>query len=141
MPPIRPIQFSALKALDPLHQQPQRGEDDDDQADIEHVGHGPSSDCRNPGATPGHPGDYAVLPGERGDWRVHAAPMRAGRQTLTEPMQPGAPARVITVTCGYGQNPAGTAWRCWPGSWPRWRWPRSWSRSVAVFPTPTPPWP
>src|SRR5690242_1608114 len=51
MPPIRPIQFSALKALDPLHQQPQRREDDDDQADIDHVGHGSSSDCRGPAST------------------------------------------------------------------------------------------
>src|SRR6516225_10880067 len=85
MPPIRPIQLSALKALDPLHQEPERGEDDDDQADIEHVGHGPSSDCRNPGATPGHPGDYAVLPGERatlkGPCGTHAGRARNPNRT------------------------------------------------------------
>src|SRR5215468_8330855 len=71
MPAIRPIQLSALKALDPLDQQPQRGEDDNDQADVEHVGHGPSSDCHNPGAIPGISGDHAVLTGK---WGASAGP-------------------------------------------------------------------
>src|SRR5215472_5962686 len=71
MPAIRPIQLSALKTLDPLDQQPQRGEDDNDQADIEHVGHGPSSDCHNPGAIPGISGDHAVLTGK---WGASAGP-------------------------------------------------------------------
>jgi len=42
MPPIRPIQFSALKALDPLHDEKEHGEDDKRQADIEQVPHGDS---------------------------------------------------------------------------------------------------
>src|SRR5690348_11116822 len=63
MPAIRPSQFSALKALDPLHQQPQRGEDDYGQADVEQVRHGPSSDCAAPGSTSEIPGDHAVLTG------------------------------------------------------------------------------
>jgi hypothetical protein len=41
-PPISPIQFSALKALDPLHEEPQHGEGDYGQADIEKVLHDPS---------------------------------------------------------------------------------------------------
>src|SRR4249919_1869793 len=41
-PPIRPIQLSTLKALDPLDQKPQRGEDDNHQADIENILHGSS---------------------------------------------------------------------------------------------------
>src|SRR5580704_3522984 len=39
MPAIRPIRFSALKALHSLHQEEERGEDDDRQADVEHVQH------------------------------------------------------------------------------------------------------
>jgi hypothetical protein len=35
MPPIRPIQFSALKALDPLQDEKEHGEDDERQADVE----------------------------------------------------------------------------------------------------------
>jgi hypothetical protein len=37
MPPIRPIQFSALKGLNPLQDEVQKGEDDDRQADVEPV--------------------------------------------------------------------------------------------------------
>ena len=40
MPPIRPIQFSALKALDPLDEQEERGEHDDRQPDVYEVEHG-----------------------------------------------------------------------------------------------------
>src|SRR6266699_1124954 len=87
MPPIRPIQFSTLKALDPLHQEPQRGEDDDDQADIKHVGHGPSSDCRNPGATPGIPGDSAVLPAQPTAVNLPCATHARQPRSLTEPMR------------------------------------------------------
>jgi hypothetical protein len=39
---IRPIQFSALKVLDPLDEKEERGEDDDRQADAEQVRHGGS---------------------------------------------------------------------------------------------------
>ena len=39
-PPIRPSQLLTLKALDPLDQQPERGEDDDGQADEQKVEHG-----------------------------------------------------------------------------------------------------
>ena len=39
-PPIRPIQFSTLKPLDPLEQQPQRAEGDNRQGDKEQVLHG-----------------------------------------------------------------------------------------------------
>src|SRR5215813_3437370 len=39
-PPIRPIQFSALKSLNALHDEPEHAEDDDGQADIEQVPHG-----------------------------------------------------------------------------------------------------
>jgi hypothetical protein len=42
MPPIKPIQFSALKALDPLQDEEEHGEDDDRQPDIEQVRHGDS---------------------------------------------------------------------------------------------------
>ena len=39
-PAIRPIRFSALKALDPLHEEEKRGENHDDQPDIDEVEHG-----------------------------------------------------------------------------------------------------
>jgi hypothetical protein len=42
MPPIRPIQFSALKALDPLQDEEEHGEDDDGQDDVKQVRHGDS---------------------------------------------------------------------------------------------------
>lgn len=38
MPAIRPIRLSALNALDPLHQEIERGEHHDRQADVDHVG-------------------------------------------------------------------------------------------------------
>ena len=41
-PPIRPIQLLTLKALDPLDQKPERGEDDNRQANVEKVLHGSS---------------------------------------------------------------------------------------------------
>jgi hypothetical protein len=37
---MSPIQFSALKALNPLEQEPERGENHDGQTDIEKVLHG-----------------------------------------------------------------------------------------------------
>jgi hypothetical protein len=40
MPTIRPIQFSALKALDPLDEEEERGEYDDRQPDVDEVEHG-----------------------------------------------------------------------------------------------------
>jgi hypothetical protein len=40
MPTIRPSQFSALKALDPLDEEVENGEDQDGQADICKVLHG-----------------------------------------------------------------------------------------------------
>jgi hypothetical protein len=40
MPKIRPIRFSALKALNPLQQEEEQGEYHDREADIKHVGHG-----------------------------------------------------------------------------------------------------
>src|SRR5438094_10677021 len=39
-PPTRPSQLLTLKALDPLHQEPERGEDDDCQAYVDEVEHG-----------------------------------------------------------------------------------------------------
>jgi hypothetical protein len=39
---IRPIQFSALKVLDPLDEEEERSEHDDRQADAEQVRHGGS---------------------------------------------------------------------------------------------------
>jgi hypothetical protein len=41
-PPIRPSQLLTLKALDPLDQKPERGEDDNGQADVEKILHGSS---------------------------------------------------------------------------------------------------
>jgi hypothetical protein len=41
-PPIRPSQLLTLKALDPLDQKPERGEDDNRQADEEKILHGSS---------------------------------------------------------------------------------------------------
>jgi hypothetical protein len=41
-PPISPIQFSALRAFDPLDQQPEGSENHDRQPDIDEVEHGPS---------------------------------------------------------------------------------------------------
>jgi hypothetical protein len=41
-PKIKPIQFSALKALDPLDDEDEHGEDDDRQADVQQVVHGDS---------------------------------------------------------------------------------------------------
>src|SRR5215468_9451281 len=38
-PAIRPIQLSALKVLNPLHEQGEQQEDDDGQADIEEIVH------------------------------------------------------------------------------------------------------
>jgi hypothetical protein len=40
MPTMRPMMFSALKALDPLDEEEERGEHDDRQADIDEVEHG-----------------------------------------------------------------------------------------------------
>jgi hypothetical protein len=39
-PPIRPIQFSALKVFDPLQDEEKHGEDDDRQPDAKQVQHG-----------------------------------------------------------------------------------------------------
>src|SRR5215469_410342 len=39
IPTIRPIQLSALKALDPLHQEDEQREDQNCQADVEQIGH------------------------------------------------------------------------------------------------------
>ena len=39
-PAIRPIRFSALKTLDPLDEEEKRGENHDDQPDIDEVEHG-----------------------------------------------------------------------------------------------------
>jgi hypothetical protein len=39
---IRPTQFSALKVLDRLHEEEERGEDDDGHADDQQVIHGSS---------------------------------------------------------------------------------------------------
>jgi hypothetical protein len=41
-PPIRPSQLLTLKALDPLDQKPERGENDNYQANVEKVLHGSS---------------------------------------------------------------------------------------------------
>ena len=37
---MRPMMFSALKALDPLHEEEERGENHDGQPDIDEVEHG-----------------------------------------------------------------------------------------------------
>lgn len=39
-PTIRPIRFSALKTLDPLHEEEERSENHDRQPDIDEVEHG-----------------------------------------------------------------------------------------------------
>jgi hypothetical protein len=39
-PKIRPMRFSALKALDPLQDEEEHGEHDDREADVKQVGHG-----------------------------------------------------------------------------------------------------
>jgi hypothetical protein len=41
-PPIRPSQLLTLKALNPLDQKPERGKDNDRQADVEKILHGSS---------------------------------------------------------------------------------------------------
>jgi hypothetical protein len=43
-PAIRPIRFSALKTLDPLHEEEKRGENHDRQPDIDEVEHGTLQD-------------------------------------------------------------------------------------------------
>src|SRR5215472_17197581 len=107
MPPIRPIQFSALKALDPLHQQPQRGEDDDRQADIQQVGHGPSSDCHTPDATlltrMTMQSYLGKMPFSMGPCGIYTG--RPG--SLTEPTRPDRPARAITKYAHLAYDPAG----------------------------------
>ena len=45
MPASRPSQFSALKALDPLHEKEEDGEYHDRERYIEHIGHGVSFDA------------------------------------------------------------------------------------------------
>jgi hypothetical protein len=40
IPPMSPIQFSTLKGLNPLHDEPEHAEDDESQGDIEQVFHG-----------------------------------------------------------------------------------------------------
>jgi hypothetical protein len=40
MPTMRPMMFSALKALDPLDEEEERGEHDDRQPDVDEVEHG-----------------------------------------------------------------------------------------------------
>src|SRR5579875_534649 len=87
-PPIRPIQFSALKSLDPLQNEVEHAEHHDGQADIDHVGHG--SPPRETSAWPPvcRP-DTSEIPGKRPTrsrpCAFHAAPWRP----LTEPMRPG----------------------------------------------------
>jgi hypothetical protein len=39
MPARSPIQFSALKALNPLHQEPEKAEDHDREYDDDQIGH------------------------------------------------------------------------------------------------------
>jgi len=51
-PPIRPSQLLTLKTLNSLDQKPQRGEDDDRQADVEKVLHGSSWEFGGHGRTP-----------------------------------------------------------------------------------------
>src|ERR1700733_1275512 len=105
MPPMRPSQFSALKVLNPLHDQEEHGEDDDRQADVQHVEHG------NP---PGHTGnDVPVEPPltwkDVVPYAIHAArgavltrPMRARRKRGRTPRAcgPAADGRAVRGVAG-----------------------------------------
>ena len=73
-PPIRPIQLLTLKALDPLDQKPERGEDDNRQANVEKVLHG-SSKVSGAWSHPDATRWISVNLAEVGMSRVHAAPM------------------------------------------------------------------
>ena len=73
-PPIRPSQLLTLKALDPLDQKPERGEDDNHQADIENILHGSSSGFGGVIAPDGNSTTSSKL-AEPGAGRVFAAPM------------------------------------------------------------------
>ncbi len=66
-PPMSPIQFSTLKALNPFDQKPERGENHDGQSDIEEVPHGallgvPLRAPPEPAARPGVVGQAAGGP-------------------------------------------------------------------------------
>ena len=80
MPPIRPSQFSALKALDPLDQKPECGEDDDGQADVDEVEHEVLLGFGGLGAPRWHSMGL-VNPVEPGTGRAHAAPMHGGERS------------------------------------------------------------
>jgi hypothetical protein len=75
-PPIRPSQLLTLKALDPLDQQPESGEDDDGQADVDEVEHGSSLGFGGLGAPRWHSMTSVNSP-EPDMSRLLAAPMRA----------------------------------------------------------------
>jgi hypothetical protein len=63
MAEIRPTQFSALKVLDHLHEEEERGEDDDGHADDEQVIHGNSYAAERlapDGMVPGEPPDGII---------------------------------------------------------------------------------
>src|SRR5262249_12362319 len=127
-PPIRPIQFSALKALDPLDEQPQHRKGDNGQADIEKVLHGSLLGLPDPGRCALDSGvtmqSYlGGIPVSSGPCGTHAG----GRETLTEPMRPDVPAR---VTPGRGRRRPGHQPPNNPGlaGQPR-RRPTSWARA------------
>ena len=78
MPAMRPIQFSALKALDPLDEEEERGEHHDGQPDVDEVEHGALLGVsQGRGAARSCAAQTAVNPQKPGQGRAHARSMRA----------------------------------------------------------------
>src|SRR5260370_12203471 len=88
-PPIRPIQFSALKALDPLHQQPEEAEHEYGQADIGQVFHWSLQGSRNRPESPCLRPRLPVIPAEKLSAACPCAFQAAGLRALTQPMRAG----------------------------------------------------
>jgi hypothetical protein len=72
---MSPIQFSALKALDPLDQKPERGENHDGQTDIEEVPHGALLGVSGGVQGVGTLWRFSVKPQEMSGSPVQTAPM------------------------------------------------------------------
>src|SRR6266849_1107033 len=107
MPPIRPIQFSALKTLNPLHDEVEHGKHHDRQADVRQVEHGALLGLLRLMSLVASEPRWA---GERpGPCATHAGP----RQSLTRSMRPrraGTPDMAAS-----GGRPGRPSPGCWPG--------------------------